>query len=72
MSNKRQKDDKLGNLRRGVPMRLKRLFCYHKWIMIGNPYLWEGGITKRVDVKCVKCGKISNVDIFNTPKRRWA
>ncbi len=24
------------------------------------------------DVKCVKCGKISNVDVFATPKRRWA
>ena len=72
MSSKHQKDDKLENLRRSVPMRLKRLFCYHKWIMIGNPYLWEGGMTKRVDVKCVKCGKISNVDIFDTPKRKWA
>ena len=51
--------------------KLKRLFCYHKWIMIGNPYLWEAGTTKRADVKCVKCGKISNVDIFATPKRRW-
>ena len=57
---------------RGVLMRLKRLFCYHKWIKAGIPYLWESGTTKRVDVKCVKCGKISNVDIFDIPKRRWA
>ena len=49
---------------------LKRLFCYHKWIQIGNPYLWEGGMTKRVDVRCIKCNKLSNVDIFDTPKRR--
>ncbi len=52
--------------------KLKRLFCYHKWTQIGNPYLWDCGSTKRVDVKCVKCGKISNVDVFATPKRRWA
>jgi hypothetical protein len=35
------------------------------------PYLWDAGRTKRVNVKCVKCGKLSNVDIFSTPKRRW-
>ena len=50
---------------------IKRLFCYHKWTMISNPYLWGGGMTKRVDVRCVKCNKLYNVDIFDTPKRRW-
>ena len=42
---------------------IKRLFCYHKWTMISNPYLWDGGMTKRVDVRCVKCNKLYNVDI---------
>lgn len=51
---------------------LKRLFCYHRWIQVGNPYLWDCGKTKRVDVRCIKCNKLSNVDIFDTPKRRWA
>jgi hypothetical protein len=50
---------------------IKRLFCYHKWTTIGNPYLWDGGMTKRADVRCVKCNKLYNVDIFATPKRRW-
>ena len=50
---------------------IKRLFCYHKWTMISNPYLWNGGMTKRVDVRCVKCNKLYNVDIFDTPKRHW-
>ena len=66
---------KIGVLSGGVPMRiksLKRLFCYHKWIQVGNPYLWDYGKTKRVDVRCIKCNKLSNVDIFDTPKRRWA
>lgn len=50
---------------------LKRLFCYHKWKMISKPYLWDTGMTKRVDVKCVKCDKLSNVDIFDVPKKHW-
>jgi len=49
----------------------KRLVCFHKWEMIGNPYLYDMGRTKRVDVRCTKCGKQSNVDIFDTPKKRW-
>lgn len=50
---------------------VKRLFCYHKWDMVGVPYLYDTGRTKRVDVQCVKCGKLSNVDIFSTSKRQW-
>lgn len=52
--------------------KLKRLFCYHRWTKVGNPYLWEAGSTKRCMVRCVKCNKLSDVDIFDTPKRRWA
>jgi hypothetical protein len=50
----------------------KKLFCYHKWEMVGKPYLWDAGTTKRVDVRCVKCGRLSNVDIFSTSIKRWA
>ena len=50
---------------------LKQLFCYHKWIKIGTPYLYNTGMTKRVDVKCAKCGLLANVDLFDTPQRRW-
>ena len=60
-------------LRGGIRMMefLKRLFCYHKWKMIGKPYLYDAGMTKRANVRCVKCGKFSDVDIFDTPKKRW-
>jgi hypothetical protein len=50
----------------------KRLFCYHKWTSVSNPYLWDCGRTKRVDVRCVKCNKLSNVDLYEIPKRKWA
>lgn len=45
-----------------------RLFCHHKWVRNGSPYLAEMGMTKRCSVKCAKCGKVSDVDIFNA---RW-
>ena len=49
---------------------IKRLFCYHKWEIVGNPYLWDYGKTKRASVRCIKCNKLSDIDIFDTPKRR--
>lgn len=46
-------------------MKFKKLFCRHKWEYISKPYLFDIGRTKRADVKCVKCGKKTNKDIFD-------
>jgi len=49
---------------------LKRLFCNHKYVMDGDPYLYDSGMTKRANYICSKCGKPNNFDIFTIPKRK--
>ena len=38
--------------------------CKHKWEIVDKPYIWDFGRTKRANVKCIKCNKDSNKDIF--------
>lgn len=49
---------------------IKRLLCRHEWKMISKPYLWNTGMTKRADFRCVKCNKVVNKDLWHV--NRWA
>lgn len=49
---------------------ITRLFCHHKYVMEGDPYLYDSGRTKRANYVCSKCGKLNNFDIFTVPERK--
>ena len=46
---------------------LKRLFkiCEHDWVFDSIPFLVNGGASKRVFLRCTKCGKETHKDLFS-------